>query len=185
MSLTPPSSHGSGGLNGVTLTGTPTAGQVITATDATDATWQTPAGGSTGARVRIDFATIPVLGHLAQITLADFAQAFEETITAPPLIFGASDSVSFDMKLFDIPDLSDTLDITYLLYVTNQLGTSTGTITGGVSTSTPTSEYDIDFTGTSATIVGVDLSWDDTVPSFTSAAGGVYTVFAALATGPD
>ncbi len=38
---------GAGGLGAVTLTGTPAAGQVPTATSATAATWQTPATGLT------------------------------------------------------------------------------------------------------------------------------------------
>jgi hypothetical protein len=36
---------GGGGINGVTVTGTPSSGQVPTATSSTAATWQTPSGG--------------------------------------------------------------------------------------------------------------------------------------------
>lgn len=44
MAVVPSSSHG-GGLGNVTLSGTPSAGQVPTATGATAATWQAPAAG--------------------------------------------------------------------------------------------------------------------------------------------
>ena len=185
--LIPPSSHFSGdatSIDGVTVTGTPTSGQVITATDATDATWQTPAGGP-GGQLVTGFIGLPVFGNMAETLLADFAVQVQAITTAPPLIVAASGTVGYVIQLFDVPDISDTLDVFYKLYLTNQLGTSTGLVSGNTSTSTPASSFAVDFTGTTATILGVDLTWTDTSGEFTSAAGDIYTAMLYVNTNPD
>ena len=187
MSLTPPSSHGIGdatSIDGVTVTGTPSAGDLIVASSASAATWQAPSGGTDGILVTT-MNPVPILGVLAEKLVADFSQGLASTMATTPLIYAASGVVGFEIDVVNVPDISDTLDITYSVFFTDQLGTNSGVVTGTASTSTPISSYSVDFTGTSATIVGVDLSWDDTQARFTSAAGGVYTALIFVSTSPD
>lgn len=126
---------------------------------------------------------LPTIGTAQQTSFADFAAVFHETLTSVPLIFAAAGTGTFAIELVAVPNISDTLDITYVLYVTNQTGTETALVQGGTSTPTPVDSFSVDLTGTSATIVGADLSWSNGI--FTSAAGGVYTMLAYVSTGPD
>lgn len=61
-----------GKIGGVTVSGTPTAGQVPTATSGTAATWQTPAAGGGGSIVRTAEARITV-ENVALPTMASWA----------------------------------------------------------------------------------------------------------------
>lgn len=183
MSLTPPSSRDASSIDGVTVTGTPSAGETIVADSATAAHWGA-AGGSDGI-LNIQIEPLPILSAIKEGVVADFARNIASTMCSPPLSFGASDTAGFLIAVTDVPDISDTLDITYTLYITNQLGTSSGIVSGSTSTPTPAPSFQVDFTGTTATIVGVDLTWDDVGATFTSAAGGVYTALIYVTTGPD
>ena len=180
MTLTPPSSHGGGSAIGpVAIYGTPTAGYSILALSPTTGEWAPP------GRVQLGLSGLPILGTVFQTSVVDFFTQLYETVTSPPLVYAASGNMGFSINLLDVPDISDTLDLVYRLFLTNEAGTESGLVTGSPSTSTPTGSYSVDFTGTSATLVGTDLTWDDTTGSFTTAAGGVFTAFVVLNTGPD
>lgn len=161
------------------------AGEVLTSNGDGTASWATPGGGGTDGILVTTMNNVPILGVLAEKLVADFSQGLGSTMTTTPLIYAASGLIGFEIDVLNVPDLSDTLDINYSVFFTDQLGTNSGVVSGSASTSTPISSYSVDFTGTSATIVGVDLSWDDTQARFTSAAGGVYTALIFVSTSPD
>ena len=91
------------GSPAVSVTGTPSAGQVPVATDTTDATWQTPASatvssvfGRTGAVTAAsgDYTASQVTGAVSSVTAADASVTVGGTATAPTLATGRFDQIA-------------------------------------------------------------------------------------------
>lgn len=189
MSLTPPSSHGGGGLNGVTLTGTPSAGQTIVATSPTAADWESPPGASVATLqgsvgIPTSLGTFSSLQDTAPLG-GDHIGAM--TVQGPPLIVAAASGFGVpDVYPSNVPDISDNIDTNATLYITDAAGANTLTVSGSSSLATPVvgDGTAIDWTAASATIVGVDLTWDGTT-GVTSTAGGIYFVTLLVACSPD
>lgn len=186
MSLTPPTSRDASSIAGVTVEpGNTDVGKVLTIVNASPAVaaWEAAGGGSAG-RLFARIGALPI-GLIGETPESDFSQAAYVTVTSPPLVIAATGAVgSIGVSVFNVPDISDDLDINVVVFVTDQLGVNTGTVTAAFSTPTPISEYDVDLTGTTATITGTDLSWDGST-TFTSTAGGVYSVMLFVGCAPD
>ncbi len=175
----------------VVVSGTPSAGQIIVATAADAADWEDPAAPSVppvgvlnGSVVLSDGVLI-----LTQIGPLQSSHSAALSIQGPPLLIAAMSAVCSQANVLprDIPDISDQLDVLAILYVTDQAGANTLKVAKGNTQNTPIvgNGASIDWTGSSATIVGVDLSWDDTTGTVTSAAGGIYSVTLIGTCSPD
>lgn len=97
-------------VNGVAVTGTPTSGQVPTATSGTAATWQTPSGGGSGVRVEDEGSSVVAAATGinfagAGVTVTD-AGSNEALVTIPGQ---TSDTAKIDKA---------TLDANSVLYAT-------------------------------------------------------------------
>lgn len=91
-------------VNGVAVTGTPSAGQVPTATGATAATWQTPSGGGTPGLPVWTFAAgggVPASGKFTTDDVSPTATTLIKLNTAPKN--GASGWASFFGNLITAP----------------------------------------------------------------------------------
>jgi hypothetical protein len=191
MSLTPPSSHGGSGIGPVAVTGTPSAGETIVADSAVAAHWgAAPTGGSGSLQGQLKGGDVLVGAQsLKQASPLVSNGTTGLSIQSPPLAIPAMGSVcQVEMSApADVPDISDNIDVTGTLYVTDATGTNTLIVNGNSSQATPITGVgaSIDWTGTSATIVGVDLTWDDTTASVSSTAGGVYQSTLILSCAPD
>jgi hypothetical protein len=170
-------------INGVVISGTPSAGQVLTATGATAADWQP-----------LPLVATLVNGMAAPNLLSQYAplaagHTCDNTVTSPPRLIAAMGVVAQGIAVFpvDVPNIADSLDFSATLFVTNLAGTSTLTVTQSAVAATPIvgSGTQLDWTGTMATIVGADLSWTAATSTVTSTAGGIYVVSLVATCTPD
>ena len=189
MALTPPSSHGGGSSIGpVAVSGTPAAGDLIVATSSTTAVWEAAGAASLQALLIAgpSFVGSQQLGQASPFTGGNITQL---SIQGAPQIVGAMGtvcSVGYASPC-DVPDISDAIDTQAFLYVTDAAGANSLSVNGGSSQATPIvgNGVTIDWTGTTATIVGVDLTWDDAGATVTSTAGGIYFVTLVVNCAPD
>lgn len=176
MPIVNPVPGGGSAVGTVVVSGTPSAGQIIVATSAVAAAWQSAPATPT---FRAHISTLGALSNFGNtVAVAGNFQAIV-AVQGPPQIVAAMGTVCAGIVVAprNIPSLGDSLDYTAMLYVTNAVGSSTLKVSKSGSASTPiTSGTPLDWTGTSATVVGVDLSWDAASATVTSAAGGVYFV---------
>lgn len=191
MSLTPPSSRDASSIDGVTVTGTPSAGETIVADSATAAHWAT-AGGSGNGELVCDLNAEPVFQgsqSLANTGALLSSSVGRAAVSGPPVTVAAMSNVCSVVTAApsDVPDISDTLDVVAFLYVTDTAGTNTLSVNGSSSQATPITGLgtSIDWTDTSATVVGVDLSWDGASATVASAAGGIYFCTLVVNCSPD
>lgn len=109
--------------------------------------------------------------------------------TGPPLAVAPSSPVcnSNGVSIGDVPNIEDTLDVSMTIYVTDLAGANTLTVSKSDETATPipSNGYSLDWTDSDATIIGVDLSWDPSTGTVTSAAGGVYVATIYWSVGAD
>lgn len=189
MTLTPPSSRDASSIDGVVVTGTPSAGETIVADSATAAHWGAAGGGGVAPSLIgliVCGAAFPAIGNNSLLNSANDANL---SVSSPFLTTVAMDQVCQVAVTApsDVPDISDNLDCTATLYVTDAAGVNTLTVAGSSSQATPISGVgaSIDWTGTSPTIVGVDLTWDDAAAIVSSTAGGVYQSTLILNCAPD
>lgn len=188
MSLTPPSSHGSGPVTAEDINSeSSSAGEVLTSNGDGTASWATSAGGGSNARVDASLNVSP-FGELEETATFYPSASVSFVVQGPPLVTAAMGTVCATPQVVpaDIPDIEDNYDVNCTLYVTDPTGANTLTVSGGSSQATPISGAGapIDWTGTSATIVGVDLAWDGS-DGVTSTAGGVYSATLLVAASGD
>lgn len=139
----------------------------------------------------LNFGTQPSY-RIAGVVSVDLANVIKDgglSATSPPQVIGAASAVCsvLGIQVCNVPDISDVLDVAGNLFVTDLTGTNTLAVQATGSHSTPIGPdgFEVDWTGTSATITGVDLSWDDTTGTVTSTAGGVFAGSLAIQCGGD
>ncbi len=173
-------------VGGVTVTGTPSAGQVLTATSASAADWETPAVATLSISVGAVGAGAAGVGQYAPLAIG---HTCDNTTTTTPRVIAAMGLVvdGIFVGLFDVPDISDSIDLGATLFVTDQTGTNTLTVSQAAVIATPIGGGGavLDWTGTVAVVVGVDLSWNATTKQVTSTAGGIFTASLVATCTPD
>jgi hypothetical protein len=156
-----------------------------TVTDGGSGVAQVAVGGGVAGSVFAEISGTS-LGSVGETPEVDFATTAFVAVTTVPLVVAAMSEVAgAGVTLANVPDIGDTLDVIVRFYVTDQLGTNTGLVTVTTSTPTPAGSFAVDFTGSTATIVGADLTWNDGGASFSSTAGGVFSAILLVQTGPD
>lgn len=168
-----------------------TDGFVVTA-EGEAATWAAPpAGGNGSLQAKINAGSVFLGGAgLGQASPLPSNSTTALSIQGPFLAtvaMGSPCAVQLAAPA-DVPDISDSLDTSATLYVTDAAGTNTLLATAGGSQTTPIAGIgaSIDWTtGPDPTIVGVDLSWDAATATVTSAAGGIYQSTLVVSCGPD
>lgn len=146
-------------VNGVTVTGTPTIGQVPTATSGTAATWQTPPAGPTAASTvtaQTSFGAASSAGSAATYSKGDHSHG---TPTLPTASTSTAGVVQLDGTAADIAPLGTqaagttgkAADAGHVHPTTGVLPTTGGTMTGGINSSLAT---------TSSVGIGVFVSGD-------------------------
>lgn len=157
-------------------------GQVITSNGDGTADWEDAAASTPLSRITLDLSIVNIPVGIARWVLNTLFDPTETTtleITTPPLLFASGNiSVSPDLLLNDVPDLGDSLDFEYSLYVTDATGANTLVLTASSSSGTPFSGVTLNFLGVDATIVGADLTWDSGSGTIATTAGGAYSVSA-------
>ncbi|MFE9003093.1 hypothetical protein ACFYOY_13270 [Streptomyces sp. NPDC007875] len=134
-------------VNGVAVTGTPTSGQVPTATSGTAATWQTPAAGPSAAgtvTAQTTFGAASNAGSAATYSKGDHSHG---TPTLPTATTSTAGVVQLDGTAADIAPLGTqaagatgkAADAGHVHPTTGVLPTAGGTMTGGINSSLSTS----------------------------------------------
>ncbi|MFJ4637594.1 hypothetical protein ACIP69_18470 [Streptomyces hygroscopicus] len=130
-------------VNGVAVTGTPTSGQVPTATSGTAATWQTPAAGPTAAgtvTAQTSFGAASSSGAATTYSRGDHSHG---TPTLPTASTSTAGVVQLDGTAADIAALGTqaagstgkAADAGHVHPTTGVLPTAGGTMTGGINSS--------------------------------------------------
>lgn len=182
MSLTPPSSRDASSIDGVTVTGTPSAGETIVADSATAAHWGAAGGGVSIAQFIGQVSSLDgSLDLLLTIPVDPVGQTYGElklTMTTPPSTRAAADNVaSFtQFEVEHVDTTHDSYDIEVSVVVSDVTGANVCSLQGNASAngSTPDDSATIQGADLTPSITGVDLSWDGT--NVVTAAGGVYAV---------
>lgn len=168
-------------IDGVTVTGTPTTGDVLTATSASTADWA-PSGSSTPLTEIIynmlaggDWSAQTVDYYPAGAS-GTGADGYAGSMTSVPVLVGAAGTVAGVGTGFvkNIPVDADPYDVTIDLVVTNLTGTEVIIVEVDLTTTAGDTSATIDWTtATPSSVAGTDLTWDGT-GAVTTTAGGVF-----------
>ncbi|MGW7617411.1 hypothetical protein ACWGLG_16395 [Streptomyces antimycoticus] len=146
-------------VNGVAVTGTPTSGQVPTATSGTAATWQTPAAGPSAASTVTAQTTFGAASNAGAATTYSRGDHTHGTPTLPTASTSTAGVVQLDGTAADIAALGTqaagstgkAADAGHVHPTTGVLPTAGGTMTGAINSSLAT---------TSSVGIGVFVSGD-------------------------